>query len=290
MTRFVPYILVLPFLLIICCIFLCGIFQAIVQSLGYLPVFGMNEPTLNFYRQVLSDQRFLRSLGNTFYIAITASLISIIAGTGIAFIMNRALPGRFSYVLYKTPIILPYLVVVVAVLYTFSQTGILSRFTYALGLVDDPNNFPLLVYDRFSIGVMLVYLFKQIPFVALTVFTVLKNLDKKYVQIAENLGAGSWLTTTLVTLPLLAPSILSAFLVIFAFNFGAFEVPFLLGNPGRLTLPLLAYYEFRSPVLEARPVGMVINVIISAISFLMIGFYTLLYRTLTKLGLREGVL
>ena len=285
-----PYILVLPFVLIICFIFLGGVFQALVQSLGYLPVFGMKQITLNFYRQILSDPRFISSLANTFYIAITASLMSIIAGTGVAFIMNRALPGRFFYVLYKTPVILPYLLVIIVVLYTFSQTGIVSRLAFALGLIDDPNSFPLLVYDKFNIGVILVYLFKQIPFVALTVFTVLKNLDKKYVQIAENLGATSRLIVFRVTLPMLAPSILSAFLIIFAFNFGAFETPFLLGNPGRLTLPLLAYHELKSPVLSTRPAGMVINVILSVISYIMIALYTLLYRALTKRGLGEAVL
>ena len=291
MKRFTPYILVLPFVLIMCFIFLGGIFQAVVQSLGFLPAFGMTELTLNHYRQVLTNARFIDSLRNTFCIAIVSSLVSVIAGTAIALVMNSITPRpRFSYLLYKTPIILPHLVVVIMVFYIFSQTGMVSRFLFALNMIDEPNSFPLLVYDRFSIGVTLVYLYKQIPFVSLSVFTVLKNLDNKDVQVAENLGAGTWRTLTRVTLPLLAPSILSAFLITFAFDFGAFEVPFILGSPSRLTLPVLAYFDHTNASLTARPAAMVTNVVISFISLMLIWLYTRLFRLLTKRGLEGGVL
>ena len=291
MKRFAPYLLVMPFVLVMCFIFLGGIFNAAAQSLGYVPLFGMNELTLDYYRQVLGDSRFLISLRNTFYIAITSSLISVTMGTSIAFAVARIRPEpRLSYILYKIPIVLPHLVVVILVFFIFSQTGILSRVLFALGVTDNPNSFPLLIYDKFSVGVMLVYLYKQIPFVSLTVFTVLKNLDTKYTQIAENLGAGTWHTLTRVTLPLLAPSILSAFLICFAFDFGAFEVPFILGSPARLTLPVLAYYEYRSPALSSAPAAMVINIVITFISITLIWLYTLLFKLLNKRGLKGGFL
>jgi len=291
MKRYAPYLLVMPFALVMCFVFLGGIINAAVQSLGYVPIFGMKEITLSYYRQVLSDSRFLNSLRNTFYIAITSSLVSVAIGTIIAFAAARIRPGpRLSYVLFKTPIFLPHLVAAILVFYIFSQTGILSRFLFALGVIDDPNSFPLLIYDRAGIGVMLVYLYKQIPFVSLTVLTVLKNLDRKFAQIAENLGAGNWHTLTRVTLPLLAPSILSAFLICFAFDFGAFEVPFILGSPSRLTLPVLAYYEHRSPTLASTPAAMVINIVITFISLTLIWLYALLFRLLNKHGLKGGFL
>jgi putative spermidine/putrescine transport system permease protein len=291
LPRLTPYLLVLPFLLIMAFIFVGGIFQAVLQSLGYLPVFGMNEFTLDHYRQTLTDWRFLRALRNTFYIAITASSLSVIMGTVIAFAVNKITPApRLSYLFYKTPIVLPHLVVVIMMFFIFFQTGIVSRFMFALGVINDPNEFPLLMYDRLSTGVILVYLFKQIPFVTLTVFTVLKNLDKSHIQTAENLGAGARHTLAHVTLPLLAPSIFSAFLVCFAFNFGAFDVPFILGSPSAPTLPVLAYFEHRSPTLASTANAMVINVIISAISLALIFLYAFAFRLLGRHGLKGGVL
>jgi putative spermidine/putrescine transport system permease protein len=132
---------------------------------------------------------------------------------------------------------------------------------------------------------MLVYLYKQIPFASLTVFVVLKNLDKKYVQIAENLGAGKWYTFIRVILPLLAPSIFSTFLIIFAFDFGAFEVPFILGSPSRLTLPILAYFDHTNASIATRPAAMVTNVVLSFVSLILICFYTFLLRLFAKKNL-----
>ena len=280
--------LVLPFMLIMCFIFIGGIFQAVVQSLGYLPAFGMNDFTLDYYRQVLGNSRFVSSLFNSFYIAAVSSLLSVSAGTFMAFLFNKNRSGSFA--LYKMPVIMPHLVAVILAYYTFSQTGIVSRLLYAINIINDPNSFPLFVYDRFNTSVILVYLYKQIPFVALTVLAVLKNLDKKYSQAAENLGAGKWLVLTRVTLPLLAPSVLSAFLVIFAFDFGAFEVPFVLGSPSKLSLPVLAYYDHINAGLTSRPSAMVTNVVISLVSILLISIYSSLFNILTKRGMEGEIL
>jgi putative spermidine/putrescine transport system permease protein len=288
--KLAPYVLVLPFVLIMAFIFAGGLYRAVVQSLGYMPAFGMHGYTLQYYRQVLGDTRFINSLVYTFYIAFVSSTLSVIMGVVVAFVVHKTRRGnKFSFTLYKIPIIVPHLVVIILVMHIFFQTGIISRLAFALGIIDDPINFPLLIYDRGGIGIMLVYLYKQIPFVVLTVFTVLRNLDRKYVQIAENLGASPFQTLTRVTLPLLVPAMLSAFLITFAFGFGAFEVPFILGSPAQRTLPLLAYYDYTSIILADRPIAMATNVIISVISLLLIWLYMRLVSFLTKRGLEGGI-
>ena len=288
-NRLRPYLLVLPFLLIMTFIFLGGLSQAFVQSLGYLPTFGMDEVSLEHYRTVLTNARFIGSLQYTFYIALISSILSVAIGVVIAFMIHHTKQGeKISYTLYRIPIIIPHAVVMIVTIQVFFQTGIISRVLYGMGWIDGALDFPLLVNDRAGIGIIITYLYKQVPFVTLTVFAVLKNLDRKYTQIAQNLGASSWQTIRRVTLPLLTPSILSAFLITFAFAFGAFEVPFILGNPARATLPILAYQDFTSPVLAGRPPAMAMSVIISALSLLLIGAYMGLLKLLGKRGLEEG--
>ena len=287
--KLTPYILLIPFLLIMCLIYVGGVVQAIVQSLGYLPAFGMDEITLDYYRHVLTDYRFLSSIRYTFYIALISSLVSVILGVLVAFLVYKSRRGnKLSFALYKVPIVIPHIVVIIVVFHIFFQTGIISRFAYNLGLIESAHDFPLLIYDRQGIGIMLVYLYKQVPFVALMVFTILRGVDGKYLSIAENLGAGPFQKLTRITLPLLFPTILSAFLITFAFGFGAFEVPYLLGSPARVTLPILAFVDYRSPILADRPAAMAINVIISAISLLIIWLYVRLLNALTKLGIEGG--
>ena len=285
-----PYVLLIPFLLIMFMIFAGGLLQAVVQSLGYLPAFGMGDITLDHYRRVLTDFRFLSSLRYTFYIALTSSVLSVILGTLTAFVVHKTGRGnKISFSLLRMPVLIPHLVVVIMIFHIFFQTGIISRFAYHLGPAESAHDFPLLIYDRRGAGIMLVYLYKQIPFVALMVFAILRNLDRKYTQIAENLGAGPLRILTRVTLPLLAPTILSAFLITFAFAFGAFEVPYLLGSPARSTLPILTFIDYRSPVLADRPAAMALSVIISALSLMMIWLYARALSFFARRGMEGGL-
>ena len=289
--KLTPYLYVLPFLIIMGFIYIGGLVQAVAQSLGYLPVFGMYELTLQHYMQVLNSTRFINALRYTLYIALLSSSLSVILGVVVAFAVQKSRMGdSFYFTLYRIPIIMPHIVVVMLIFNIFFQTGILSRLAFAFGMIDSPHSFPLLVQDRAGVGIMLVYLYKQTPFVALMVFTALRSLNPTYAQVAENLGASRFLTLWRVTLPMLAPSILSAFLITFAFAFGAFEVPFLLGSPARHTLPLLAYIDYSSPVHGTRPPAMAMSVVISVISLSLIWLYMSLLKYLSKRGMEGGAL
>jgi putative spermidine/putrescine transport system permease protein len=278
-------------MLIMIIIFIGGIAQAVVQSLGYLPVFGMYEITFDHYIQLFQNTHFLRSLQYTFYIAFVSSTLSVVLGVLVALVVYNTKKGnKLSYALYKIPIIIPHGVVIILIIHIFFQTGILSRVLFNLGVIQEASQFPLLIYDPGGVGIILAYLYKQVPFVTLTVFMVLQGLDRKYIQIAENLGAGTFQILRRVTLPMLTPTMLSAFLITFAFGFGAFEVPLLLGSPARQTLPILAFFEYRSPVLVSRPAAMATSVTISVISLSFIGVYMYLSKFLSKRGLEGGIL
>lgn len=282
-NKYKPYILVLPFLLIMTLIFLGGLINGIIQSLGYLPMVGLNEITFKFYSEVLKDKEFISSLSYTLYISLISSVLSVIIGIFIAFLLSKLKKdNKLSYALYQTPIIIPHLAVVLMIIYIFSQTGIISRLCYYFGLVKEPSVFPLFIYDNKGIGIILVYLYKQIPFVTITVYSVLKNLNKGLKDVAFNLGASSKQTFSYVILPLLAPSILSSFLITFAFDFGSFEVPFLLGSPAKLTLPVKAYIDYTNPDFTFRSYTMVTNVIISIISLVLIWCYHKIFKYFIK--------
>ena len=47
----------------------------------------------------------------------------------------------------------------------FSQNGLLARMGYALGLLQEQQQFPMLIYDTKGVGVILAYLWKEIPFI-----------------------------------------------------------------------------------------------------------------------------
>jgi putative spermidine/putrescine transport system permease protein len=68
---------------------------------------------------------------------------------------------------------------------------------------------------------------KEAPFIALMILALLARLGDEYEQAARVLGASAWQRFRHVTLPLIAPAVVSSSLMVFAFIFGAFEVPFI---------------------------------------------------------------
>ncbi len=117
--------------------------------------------------------------------------------------------------------------------------------------------------DRYGIGIILHYVTKEIPFLALIVLAVLRSQPVGYDIVAENLGAGRWQRLRYVTLPLIAPALISGSLLVFAFIFSTYQVPALLGVGYPRMLPVLALRFFTDPDLRSRADGMAISLIIT---------------------------
>jgi putative spermidine/putrescine transport system permease protein len=78
--------------------------------------------------------------------------------------------------------------------------------------------------------------------------------------------------------------VVAASLLVFAFTFGAFEVPYLLGKSYPTILPVMAYNEYRDIDLSARPTAMAINVLIALITGAVAALYLRLARDLGRRG------
>ena len=140
-------------------------------------------------------------------------------------------------------------------------------------MIKDQDQFPSVLYEPNGIGIIAAYIWKEIPFVALTTYTVLSNVSKKLSDVAYNLGANKKQVFFYVLLPLIMPSVLSSFIIIFAFSFGAYELPLLLGPTQPKALPVQAFIEYSNPVLQNRPYAMVYNMLITLIAVILTWLY-----------------
>src|SRR5207253_4470669 len=111
-------------------------------------------------------------------------------------------------------------------------------------LAQVPADFPALVNDRYGAGILIAYVLKETPFIALVTLAMLRRTAGEYELAAATLGASAWQRFRYVTLPLVAPSVISAALLVFAFIFGAFKVPFILGRPYPAMLGVEAQRRF----------------------------------------------
>jgi putative spermidine/putrescine transport system permease protein len=243
--------------------------------------------TLAAYRAVFAQPEFLRSLGLSFYIAITATAISTVLSIGLALLLRRA--GRWASFACQITLPIPHLVGVAGILLLLSPSGFLARIAFALGWIQSDQDFPLLVNDAANIGVLLHFLWKEIPFMTLILLAVLQSIDPAYEIQARVLGASAWKCFWTVTLPLMKSGILSASLIVFGYIFASFEVPFLLGSTRPRTLPVLVYRAFTDTDLSQRPEAVALGLLLSLISILVIVVYLWLTASRTNRSSRNHI-
>lgn len=277
-------LLLAPALLVIGVLFAGGLVVALVQSLGYMPTIGLTEPGLDAYRQVLGDEDFVDSLFLTLYVSGVSTGVSTVLAVLAALALRRS-GGRISAVVFQLPITIPHLVAAVGIALVVAQTGLGARLAAGLGLIGEPGDFPALLYDTYSVGIILTYVWKEVPFIALVVLAALRGVASELEEVARTLGAGAWQRFWYVVFPVISPSVVAASLLVFAFTFGAFEVPYLLGKSYPTMLPVMAYDEYREIDLSARPGAMAINVLIALITGAVAALYLRLAR---DLGGRRG--
>ena len=280
------FCLIGPALCTILVLFGGGLVLGLMQALGYLPAVGFSTISLHHFAHILQDPDFGKSLILTLYIATTSTLTAAVISVLLALSLIRwAADSRIVHFFLQVPLTVPHLVIAISIILLLSPAGIISRLFSSLEIIKTPAEFPLLVNDSRGIGILTVYIWKEIPFITFMLLSVLKNMGVELLEAGATLNASRMQRFTHITLPVIAPSLGAACLIVFAFTFGAFEVPFLLGRTYPLTLPVWAYKSYSDIDLLARPEGIAIGLIISAIVITAI----VLSQILLHFGRRRGL-
>jgi putative spermidine/putrescine transport system permease protein len=268
---FSPWLALAPALTIILLLLGASLAYGVAQSLGLMS--GLDESTLSlrayadlFGGQGIAGREFWGSLGFSLWVSLASTLISAVLALVLAFWISGS---RFDTLALNSNLAFPHMIWAIGLLLLLSQGGLLARWAASLGLISIPAEFPVLVRDKYGIGIILSYIGKEVPFLALLVISVLRTQPEGYQLVAENLGASRWQRIRYVTLPLVAPVLLSGSLLAFAYIFSAYEVPALLGVNYPRMLPVLALRFFNDPDLSARAGGMAISLVITVITLVV---------------------
>ena len=267
-------IMLAPALLVIGVLFFGGLLAGLLQSFNYMPVIGLTEPDLNAYAAVFSSRGFYQSVALSVYISLASTVISACIAIAAAVLLRRTFAGRgvISF-LFQLNLTVPHIVGAIGILYLFSQSGSFARLAFHAHLIVKPADFPAMVFDPYAIGIILQYVWKEVPFIGMIVLASMQAIGEDYESVARALGASKWQSFRYVLLPLILPGVLSASAIVFAFTFGAYEVPALLGASHPQTLPVRAYKAYTDVDLELRPQAMATSIVIAVLSAAMIVIY-----------------
>lgn len=270
-----------PALLLLGGLFLTGLGLTLLRSFRYLPALGLTQPDLAAYTAILTAPGFLKSLALSLWIAFASTLIAATLALGAALLLRQTFPGRalISF-LVQLNLTIPHIVGAIGILYLVSQSGSFARIAHAAGLIATPAEFPILTQDPYAIGIILLYVWKELPFITLILLANLQTLGEDHEAVARSLGASRWQAIRHVLLPMLLPGLATASALVFAFAFGAYEVPLVLGAHAPKALPVLAWQAWTDTDLATRPEAMAMAVVIAVMGLALLA--------LVALGLRPG--
>ncbi|AOY77829.1 hypothetical protein [Clostridium formicaceticum] len=274
--KIIPYLLILPILLLYGVFIGGGLFSIIIESLGHVPILGLQGFNINSYTSVFSQKKLIESLLYSTYISLTASLITSVLGVAIAYFFVTCQGEYIQKLVKKTlqlGLIIPYLYVVFIAMLLLNQTGFYARILYSMGMITAPHSFPELIFDRRAIGIIWVFVFKGTPFVALFVINILSRISNIYKDVGRTLGSRNITLLRRIYIPLCANTIVWTGCIIFAYALGSFEVNYLLSSISPIPISARLYSMFINPDLALIPQTMALNVILFFFGGCMVGIY-----------------
>jgi spermidine/putrescine transport system permease protein len=186
--------------------------------------FPLQELTLHWYQRLFDSPEVLRAARNSIIVGVGSGTAATVLGTAVALLLTRfRFRGEsFLFALAMLPLVVPAVVLAVALLVLFLAAGI-DRSLWTVG-----------------IGHTVVAL----PFVVLIVTARLAGFDRDLEDAAMDLGAPYPKVIAAIILPLIAPAIVSAWLVAFTVSLDEFALAlFLAGNEP--TFPVYLYSQLR---------------------------------------------
>jgi putative spermidine/putrescine transport system permease protein len=107
----------------------------------------------------------------------------------------------------------------------------ISNILVWLGLMGEAQS-----YQPGFLAVLLGLSYIAFPYCILTLYPQLSRLDREVTEAAQTLGASPWRTFRTVVIPIMRPTIVAAFLLVFVFTLGSYLIPSILGRPEHWTL------------------------------------------------------
>jgi len=190
-------------------------------------VFPFDGWSLRWYEQIFASSTFRESLWNSVIVATAASIATSLLGATVALALIR-IKGKMRDVIATicaAPIALPGLFLGIALVSGFAQAGM----------------------NRSLLTVTIAHVLYALPFFVATLRSRIDYFDSSLEEAARDLGATTWQSFHLVTLPILRPSIVGAAILVFALSFDELIITvFVSGNES--TLPMMIWSMMRRTV------------------------------------------
>ncbi|MDA1324872.1 MAG: iron ABC transporter permease [Proteobacteria bacterium] len=252
--------------------------------------FSRGVMTFQYYERLLNEPKLFTSGLNSAIFAIGSSVIALLFGAILAWVVERT-NAAFKALAYLTTIIslgTPFVLYVGAWLFLFGRAGPVNDLYRLI-----TGNEGVLINVYSMTGMILIEGFLWSPLVFLLLSATFRTSNPEYEEAARMCGASVWDTLRLITFKLSLPSILALALLVFIRALEAFEVPALVGLPGRINvLTTDIFLDLHDVVPPDFGHASAFSVVLLLIVGVLLAFYNRLsksadrYHTITGKGYR----
>ncbi|MXW16157.1 MAG: ABC transporter permease [Gemmatimonadetes bacterium] len=187
--------------------------------------------SLRWYREILDNELWTRSLVNSLVIGVSATALATTLGTLAALgLASAAMPARRLVMgLLISPMITPVIISAAGMFFFYSSIGL----------------------GQTHLGLILAHTALGIPFVVITVTATLSGFDRNLTRAAASLGATPLHAFRKVQLPLIAPGVISGALFAFATSFDEVVVVLFMAGVEQRTIPRQMWAGIREQISPA---------------------------------------
>ncbi len=248
--------------------FLAPLLQLIIMSLTTDQGFGFTN-----YAELLTKSRTLQAIGNTVLIAVCSTLIAVVLGSVMAFLVayTDVFHKKWMEVLTMAPFVIPSYII------TLSWSTLLSARGSINGFLDANFGFKVDIYSLG--GIILVLGICNASVVYLNVLPFLRKIPRDLEWAARVCGRNLWETLRCIDLTQAAPAIASGGMLAFLAAIDNFAVPAFLGIPAGI--PVLSTYIYENVIgfgPSAFRSAAALSVMLSAIALLGTALQGMLVR------------
>ncbi len=201
------------------------------------------ELTLHNYERFISDPFYLGILLETFWLGLIVVSICVALAYPAAYFLSRTTTrwrGTLIF-LVVSPLLVSLVVRNLGFLPVLGESGLVNWALTSIRLINEP----LRLNNNFT-GVVIGLTHAMLPFMIVTLITVLQRIGPELEEAAINLGAGPIRVFWSVILPLSRPGLVAGYLVVFTLATSAYTTPAMLGGKRVLVMPTFIEQQIRS--------------------------------------------
>lgn len=238
---------------------------------------GKHGPTLK-YIIALDQGQTVIAFRNSIILSALAALVGlVIGGLGAYFVLRPGMPRAVRSVVTTFGAVAANFAGVplaFAFIATLGSLGIITVWLKAIGI-----NLYGMGFSLYSIsGLVLVYAYFQIPLMIIVITPAIEALRREWREAAENLGASPWDYWRHVGLPILLPSLLSAYILLFGNAFSSYATPYALTSGIVALVPVEISNVLSGNVMVSQQTGAALALGMIVVMVVVMGGYALIVR------------